>query len=119
MAVYKGAVQRYAETYLGGPVVPHERVITLAAGAQEIYGPNPERVLALLVNTQASEVYLGWSSQVTVNQGIILQPNGGFLKLDVVDDFTLLTYPLWLYVAAGGGDVYLIELIRAYEAEGQ
>lgn len=112
MAFPKGAAALLAEKDLQGSLVTNEINPVTVVGAQNVLGGDPERTIMLLYNLSASEIYVGFSGNVGANNGMIIPPAGGFLTLNVTDDYEAVTLPIFVYSAVGGNQLYIMTTRR-------
>lgn len=108
----KGAAQILTEKDLKGLLVTNEINPVTVAGAQNILGSDPERTIMLIVNLSASEIYVGFTGSVGANFGMILPPNGGFMSMNVTEDYESVTLPIHVYSAAAGNQLYVMTTRR-------
>jgi len=109
---FKGAAAYFASAQIGGQAVPLEGTFTLAVGVNQILAPDPERVVAAFVNNGNAEVWIGFSASIAVGSGILLPPNGGFLALTLVEDYNLVSFPIYAVESASGSDLYYVTARR-------
>lgn len=112
MSFPKGAAALLAEKDLKGSLVTNEINPLTAVGSQNILAGDPERTIMLLYNLSASEIYLGFSGNVGVNNGMLVPAAGGFLQLNVTDDYEAVTLPIFCYSAAAGNQLYIMTTRR-------
>lgn len=112
MTLPKGAAALLAEKDLKGSLVTNERNPTTVAGAGNVLNGDPERTIMLLYNLSASEIYAGFSGDVGASNGILIPPAGGFMMLNVTEDYEATTLPIWVYSAAAGNQLYIMTTRR-------
>jgi hypothetical protein len=77
----------------------------------QLLQPNPNRLAWTLINLGAVPVYLAFTPNPGVANGIYTAALGGNTGLIYSEDFELVTYPLWAFSAAVC-DVYLVEVFE-------
>ena len=112
MAFPKGAAALLAEKDLKGSLVTNEINPLTVAGAQNILGADPERTIMLLYNLSVSEIYVGFSGDIASNNGMLVPPSGGFLMINVVEDYEAVTLPIYVYSAAANNQLYIMTTRR-------
>lgn len=112
MAFPKGAAALLAEKDLKGSLVTNEINPVTVVGAQNVLAGDPERTIMLLYNLSASEIYVGFSGNVGANNGMIVPPAGGFITLNVTEDYEAVTLPIFVYSAAAGNQLYIMTTRR-------
>ena len=73
---------------------------------------SPERTLILLYNLSASEIYIGFSGNVGATNGMLIPPSGGFMSLNVTEDYEAVTLPLFAFSTLAGNQLYIITTRR-------
>lgn len=112
MAFPKGAAALLAEKDLKGSLITNESNPVTVVGAQNILPADPERTIMLMYNLSASEIYAGFSGNVGANNGFLIPPAGGFIQLNVTDDYEVVTLPIFVYSAAAGNQLYIMTTRR-------
>lgn len=112
MSFPKGAAALLAEKDLQGSLVTNEINPVTVVGAQNVLGADPERTIMLLYNLSASEIYVGFSGNVGINNGMIIPPSGGFIVINVTEDYEVVTLPIFVYSAAVGNQLYIMTTRR-------
>ena len=118
MAFPKGAAALLAERDLQGSLVTQEINPLTVAGAQNILGADPERTIMLLYNLSASEIYVGFSGNVAAANGMLVPPSGGFIMINVVEDYEAVTLPIFVFSAAANNQLYIMTTRRETGTEG-
>lgn len=108
MARPEGASVVFSRRFLNGITNLKETNPTTDVGAKQILGGDPERVQLTVYNLSSAEVYLGFSGSVGTNKGMLIPPAGGFLNMNVRDDFDMVINPMWVYSAAAGNQLYVV-----------
>lgn len=102
----------FTEQELGGPCLEQESYPTATTTGVVAAQGNGERVGLTIMNLSANSVYIGLAGVVTSSTGIFLPGNGGFLTVNVRDDFTLPSRQ-WTALSVGGtAQLYVLEIIR-------
>lgn len=112
-----GASVVFSRRFLEGITVLKETNPTTDAGSKQILGADPERVQLTIYNLSASEVYAGFSADVGSNNGMLIPPAGGFLNMNVRDDFDMVIHPVYIYSAAAGNQLYVVSNRREVKLE--
>lgn len=112
MGMPKGAAALLAEKDLKGSLVTNERNPVTVVGAQNILAADPERTIMMLYNLSASEIYVGFTGSVGADNGFLIPPSGGFIQLNVTDDYEAVTLPIFVYSAAAGNQLYIMTTRR-------
>lgn len=102
----------FTQQELGGPVVENESYpVANTTEATAINGAG-DRVGLLMFNLGSNPVYVGLTSAVSATAGVLLAANGGFIAMNVRDDFTLPSRQ-WNCISTGGtSQMYVLELLR-------
>lgn len=111
--VFVGAALQFWRDLFGGVATENENTISVPATVTSIINGNGDRLGLLIVNLGNANVFVGVSSAVSTTFGISLGANGGFVSMNVRDDFTMQTRQ-WFGISAAGGPstVYTLELTR-------
>lgn len=112
MIKLKGAAALFSDRDLGGPVDTFETNPTTILGAQEILPRNPERVAVVLYNLSASSIFVGFSGDVSASNGMLIPSNGGFMSMNVIDDYEVVTKSLYVHSGVAGNQLYILEVQR-------
>jgi hypothetical protein len=107
-----GAAAEFSTLKYGGGMAEHDTVVTVAASATAVLGNDPERVLLVLVNLSATNIYIGLNEAVGAANGILLSANGGNLEMEVENDLTLPIRALWGVADIAGASLYTLILRR-------
>jgi len=113
----RGAAAQLSERQFGGRIVELETNPVVGTDAAEYLGADPERVLLLIVNLSSSLVMIGFRNDVSLNNGIRLGANGGSLRLDALEDGTLVTRQIWAVADAAASQTYALRLRRDSSVE--
>jgi len=108
----KGAAAKLAEKDYGGALVTNETSKQPPAGTSNILSGDPERVITVLYNLSASEVYAGFTGSVGPFSGMLIPPNGGFLLMNAVEDYEVATLPVFVYTPIPNPDLYIMTTRR-------
>lgn len=112
MSFPKGAAALLAEKDLKGSLITKEINPLTVVGVQNILNGDSERTIMLLYNLSASELYVGFGGNVGADNGMLVPANGGFLQLNVTQDYEAVTLPIWLYSAAVNNQLYIMTTRR-------
>lgn len=75
-------------------------------------GNNADRVGLIIVNVSLNPVFIGVSqATVQATNGILLNPSGGAVTMQVRDDWTLPSSAWWGEATGGSAQIYVLELI--------
>jgi hypothetical protein len=111
--VSMGAALEFVEQLLGGPVTQLESAPTVNATVKQLLNNNGDRVGLLLVNLGSFNVNVGPTAAIAGASGIPLVASGGFLSLNVRDDFTFASREWYAGQGnAGGSVIYILEYVR-------
>lgn len=106
-----GAGRWFAETQLGGPTREQESFPTVATTVTTVLPTNGDRVGLVFVNNSTNNVWVGISSNVAINVGIILPAGGGAVSLNLRDDWTLITHDWSAIAATSAVPIYVLEIL--------
>lgn len=112
MAFPKGAAALLAEKDFKGSFVTSDFNDTTVGGAENILPGDPERTIVVLYNLSPSEIFIGFSANVTPNNGMLIPPNGGFLLINASEDYEVATLPLYVYASSIGYRYYVMTTRR-------
>lgn len=112
MSQPRGASVEYAEQFLRGHVVPYISNPLSIAGVVNLLRPDPERVLWHISNLSPNDMYLGFTETTGSANGILISGNGGFVSLNVTDDFELLTLPVYIFAGVANNQLYMVNMRR-------
>ena len=104
-----GRLQEYLAGRFGFEITSREHQDTLGALALQIVQNNPNRVQVIIMNLSVNNVYIGFTSQVGITNGILLAANGGQVGFMAPDDGDLPGRAIYAIAAAGAPVVYTIE----------
>lgn len=105
-----GRLQDYLQTVFGFPIQSAARVVTLGAVAIPISTNDPNRVKITVFNLGANQAYIGFTSTVTIANGMLLAANGGQIGFDAQVDGELSGVVLYGIAAAGAPVLYIVEM---------
>lgn len=108
MALPQGASVIFAKRFLDGITVLQESNPVTNAGVKNLLGGDPERVQLTIYNLGASEVYIGFSGDVSSSNGMLIPPSGGFMGINVRDDFDMIINPIYVYCAVAANQLYMV-----------
>lgn len=106
-----GAARWITEQRLGGPTRAITGATTVTTSVISIVNNNPDRVGLLLVNLGTVDVFVWIDNSVSSSKGVRLTANGGFMSLDVNDDFTLPAEQWIGITSSGSATVASLELV--------
>jgi hypothetical protein len=89
---------------------PVETDYSLTTTATQIGSLRGQRIAAFVSNTGANNAAVSFSSNITITNGILLQP-GGFFAIDWRNDFDMVFKQLWAIAATGNTTLTIIENI--------
>ena len=107
-----GAVQSYVEGTFGGPTTEQDSNPSTSASAVKIIDNDPDRVALQVFNLGSEDVYLAFTNDVSATKGFYLAKSGGFLGMDVTEDFTLVARELWAVSPSGASTLYVVQTRR-------
>ena len=111
--VFIGAALSYWRDLFGGVAVENENTISVSTSVLSAINGNGDRMGLLLMNLGSANSFVAISSAVSATFGVLLGANGGFIAMNVRDDFTLQTRQWWAVCPAGGpSTLYTLELTR-------
>ena len=117
MSLAQGASVKYAEKFLGGHVVPYIENPVSVAGVVQVLAPDPERVLFYVSNLSPNTMYVGFTPSVSATNGILLSGNGGYVSMNVTEDFEMLTLPIYIATGVAGNQLYIVNMRREFITE--
>jgi len=106
------ALARYVEKKFGVKTrgVPNPNgAIDVTTSVTEIVKGNPDRLMIIVINLGANDIWVGFDREIATNRGILLTANGGFLTLTADEDMELVGYPIYGVAATGTNRVYVHE----------
>lgn len=111
--VFIGAALQYWRDQFGGVAVENENTVAVNTSVVSAINGNGDRLGLLIMNLGSANVFVAISSAVSGSFGTLLGANGGFISMNVKDDFTLQTRQ-WFAVCPSGGPstIYTLELTR-------
>lgn len=112
MPLPKGAAEIYSNKQIDGNTTTNETNPVSVVGIVQVVRPDPERTFLLILNLSTNDMYLGLSEEVSASNGILLAANGGFVKMQLVDDFELLINPFYVFSSAAGNQLYVLQTRR-------
>lgn len=112
MARPNGAAAELAAKDLKGYQVTNETNPVTVVGAQNVLPGDPERTLWIIYNLSASDIYVGFGGEVGANNGMIVPSGGGFITMNVTEDYEAVTLPVWVYSSAAGNQLYIMSTRR-------
>jgi hypothetical protein len=111
--VFIGAALEYWRSLFQGVAVENENTVSVSTSVLSAINGNGDRMGLLIMNLGAANVFVAVSSAVSSSFGILLGANGGFVSLNVRDDFTMQTRQWWAVCPTGGpSTIYTLELTR-------
>ena len=75
-----------------------------------LFRNNPRRIGFLVMNLSANAMYLGFTQDVGAAYGITLAAGGGFVSMNLDDDFTLPSREWWILAAGLASPLYSLSL---------
>lgn len=103
----------YLRRVFGGEFEEEEQFITTGATPVQVVGSEPDAVSLTFVNLGASTVFLRIGNQPSSTAGIQVLGNGGFLSINLTDDFTLVARE-WSAVSPSGASTIYALRVRRY-----
>lgn len=110
----KGAAFEFSARRFGGGLIDLEANPVIGVTATEILGGDPERVLAIIINLSANDVFISPRADVSTTKGIQLAANGGSATFDAELDGTLVTRQLFGIAGAAASQLYTLILRREF-----
>lgn len=111
--VFIGAALQYWREQFGGVAVENENTVSVNTAVVSAINGNGDRLGLLLMNLGSANIFVSVSSAVGTSFGVLLSSNGGFIAMNVRDDFTLQTRQWFAICPAGGpSTLYTLELSR-------
>jgi len=107
-----GAALDFAQRRLGGPLSTKETNPTATTTVAQLLENNADRMVAIIFNLGANDVYIAFNSAVSSTNGIKLVASGGFIIIQAEDDFTIQSFPIFAIANGGNSAMYVFELIR-------
>jgi len=107
-----GAALQWSQKELGGLLLEQDSNPTMQITATQIVANNADRVVLVVFNLGANDVYMSITADVSPTNGIKLVANGGFIIIELRDDFTLQTRQWWGIGNGGTSSCYVLELVR-------
>jgi hypothetical protein len=109
-----GAAMQYAIGQLGGPLFEQQtdNIAIAISGSNLIVDGNGDRVSLIIFNTDNNDVFISTNPIPGTTSGIRLNANGGFVSMNVRDDFTLPTRRWYGQAIGSPSHVSAIELNR-------
>jgi len=107
-----GAALQWSQKELGGLLLEKDSNPTMQVTATQIVENNADRVVLVVFNLGVNDVYMSITADVSATNGIKLVANGGFIIIELRDDFTLQTRQWWGLGNGGTSACYVLELVR-------
>ena len=86
-------------------------VAQVEIAATRVFNYNPNRLGFVLINTSAFPIFVGYSADVAVGNGILLVANGGALALVWNEDFELTASQVFAIADGGAATIYSNETV--------
>lgn len=108
---------RFTELQLGGPCTENESVPIALTSPTLLVNGNGDRVGLLMMNLGSNNAFVTIGPTPSSTSGILLAANGGFITLNVRDDFTLCTRNWYGIANSSGVQIYVLEIVRFAQSE--
>lgn len=108
----EGAAAKFAAEKFGGPVDEAHDVTSVGVTVSQIFAPNADRLLTLLVNMSTNLMYVGFDAEVSSTRGIFLAANGGSLITLADEDLILTTFPQFVVSTGALSNLFHLEVFR-------
>lgn len=95
------------QTYL------QEKRVMVGISLVTVVNSNPDRLFYTLTNRGGSNISIGFSSDLTVLNGILVPAAGGWISQHIDDDGDVVAWQVFGISAALGQLVYVIEILGA------
>ncbi len=112
MARVLGAALRFLANRFGGLLREVETTPVIGTTAQLILGFDAERVSVTFVNLSANTIYIGPKSDVSIAKGILINPSGGAVAINVEEDGSLPTNEWYARATAAASGMYVLVVKR-------
>lgn len=112
MALSKGAALDYYERLYHGSMNVVEGQLVTGVTLRGLVANDTERVVLGFVNLGPTVIVIAPSALATLTRGILLEPNGGSVTFNVVEDALLPTLAWWGIGNGAGGTLYMIGIRR-------
>jgi len=83
--------------------------ITVGITAVKIFDYNTQRRLAAITNNSINDIYLGFGSTLSINQGIRINAYGGAFEFGLYTNFPWLG-EIWAIAAIAGNSLTFVEV---------
>jgi len=105
------SVAEYVEKELGFPTRAIENPVrdTVDTTPRIILRQNPDRFQWLIVNLGTANIFIAFTSQVSITRGILISGGGGYLTMHAREDGEAVTYEIWAVAETGTQKIYVIE----------
>ena len=107
------SVQELVDERFGVITRPQVNMLTGTVGeaARLVAKNNPSRVAIVIQNTSPSAlVAVGFTDEVTLQRGFILNPNGS-ISFQMPFDFTIPSYEYWAIANAADASIFVAETL--------
>lgn len=108
----RGGAFDYTSRFLGGLVNELESYPALTVASSQVVGQNADRVGLIIQNIGNNGCFLSTVQPASITSGIFLTPQGGFLTLNVTEDFTLCARAWFAVTSVSTSQLYVLEIIR-------
>ncbi len=112
MGISKGAAIEYLEKLFGGPLDDKDFEFVVGLSLLVVAANNPDRISLTLVNLGTTVIVVSPTQATTLTHGIRLDPSGGTLTLDLVEDGILPTREWTAVSDLAGGALYALSVHR-------
>lgn len=95
----------------GVPTRYVEYAVTVTDTPTEIAELNPRRLACTVINHSTDTVVVGFRPDYSIDEGILLAPNGGTVIFTVDEDGELVSSQIFARGVLAGGNVYVIQVV--------
>lgn len=109
---YRGSrAYEIAREKLGGPCTLNEKRVRVDTSVKEVLDNNPRRVLWTIVNRGTTNAAIGFSYELTYEDGLVLGSNGGTAIMTIGEDGEAVGYGVYAVLESGSAVLYVLEVI--------
>lgn len=108
----EGAAAKFAAIKFGGPVTAIDDVASVGVTQSQIFAPDADRLLVMLINMSTNLMYAGFDELVGSTRGIFLAANGGSLILLADEDLVLTTFPIHVISTGVTSNLFHLQVRR-------
>jgi len=75
-----------------------------------LFKHNPNRILWIAVNLSTANMFINFNVGVSSTNGILLDPSGGFMSINLKEDLYLVQKEVWIIASVNDSSLYSLEV---------